>query len=432
MSDVTIPYGFEPRDYQLPQYKAMDSGILRAVKCWHRRAGKDLCDWNYLIKRAFQTAGAYWYMFPSLKQGRKALWEGFTKDGKPYLSYIPKELIIGKPNNQEMLIKIHTMSGESSIIRVIDSLPDKSVGAGIKGVVFSEYSLMRPTVWQYIEPMLLENGGWAIFNGTPRGENHFYQMLKMAESNDRWFSQICTVDDTGIITPEQIQQLRDEGRDEEIIQQEYYCSFAGSIMGAYYVREMTYLEKNGMIGNVPYDPNYLVYTAWDIGIGDSTAIWFYQKVDGKVHFIDHEEHTGLGLPKYVEMLQSKPYAYGKHYAPHDIAVRDGWAGSSVPTTRLQQAKKLGINFTVAPKLSIADGINAVRALLNNCKFDKNNVDYGLQCLKQYRKDYNEAKHIFSDKPCHDWTSHTADAMRVAAITMEDNKKKFDYRAFYGG
>lgn len=428
---LTLPYNFTPRDYQLDQYDALDSGILRVVKCWHRRAGKDLTDWNYLIKRAVQDAGAYWYVLPTLKQGRKAIWEGYTKDGQRYLSFIPDQLVVGKPNNQEMMIKIHSMGGNESIIRIVDALPDKNVGAGVKGVVFSEYSLMRPSIWQYIEPMLMENGGWAIFNGTPRGENHFYEMLKMAENNPRWFAQIVTIDQTGIITEEQINHLREEGRPEEIIQQEYYCSFEGSISGAYYAREMAQAKKDGRITSVHYDPNYLVNTAWDIGIGDSTAIWFYQEVDGMYHIIDYEEHSGYGLPKYAEILAQKGYSYGLHIAPHDGKIRDSWATSFKPETRLAEAKKLGINFTIAPDVGVDDGINAARMLIPKCKFDMNKCSDGIYCLKQYRREFDEGRNVFKLKPVHDDTSHGADAFRYLALGHKKTQRKtVDYHALY--
>jgi hypothetical protein len=427
MVDITLPYNFSPREYQLPQYEAMDKGILRVAKCWHRRAGKDLCDWNYMIKRAAAEPGAYWYMFPSLRQGKKALWEGFTKTGIRYLSYIPAPLI-NKINNHEMVITL--MNG--SIIRIVDGQPDKNVGAGPKGIVFSEYSLMRPSVWQYIEPMLLENGGWAIFNGTPRGENHFHQLVKMAKNNPRWFHQICTIEDTGIISLEQIEQLREEGRPEELIQQEYYCSFAGSILGAYYSKPMAELSRSGKIKSITYDSNYLVYTAWDIGIGDATAIWFFQEINEEIRLIDYEEHSGWGLPKYAELLTQKPYNYGLHIAPHDIKTRDGWGSSYKPETRLEQAKKLGITFTVVPKYSIEDGINAVRTTLPRCVFNIDNCKDGIEALKQYRCEFDEKQHIFKKSPLHDWTSHGSDAFRYLATGFRGSKKKkVDYYSLYG-
>jgi len=421
-TEITIPYNFKPRDYQIAQYKAMDNGIKRAIKCWHRRAGKDLCDWNYLIKRAVEDKpGAYWYIFPTLKQGRKALWEGFTKDGMPYLGFIPDQLR-KRVNNQEMIIEL--VNG--AVIRVVDAIPDKSVGAGVRGAVFSEYSLMRPSMLEYVEPMLLENNGWAIFNGTPRGENHFYKLLMMAKANPAWFAQVCTIEDTGVVTLEQIDALRLEGRPEELIQQEYYCSFNGSILGAYYAKEMADIGRSGRIKTLEYDASYLVNTAWDIGIGDSTAVWFYQVCNNQVRIIDYFEQSGWGLPKWAEYLKGKPYSYGAHYAPHDMEAREFGTGQS----RIDQAKKLGITFKVCPKLRVEDGISAVRNLLPRCIFSVDRCKEGIDALKQYRAEWDEEKHILSAKPLHDWSSHGADAFRYLALTLTDDRPKFNYSQLY--
>lgn len=409
---ITLPYNWTPRDYQLPYLRKIDTGgIKRAIHVWHRRAGKDLTDFNFTIKKAYQHKGVYWHIFPTYNQGRKAIWEGMTSSGVSYLSYIPQELIVSI-NKQEM--SVHFDNG--SIWRIVGADNINSiVGAGPRGVVISEASLQSPKVWEYVEPMLLENGGWAIFNGTPRGENHFYDLVEMAKGNNNWYVDIKTINDTKVVTPEQIEELRRQGRPEEIIQQEYYCSFAGSIHGAYYADQLLRAERELRICSVPVEDGLLTYTAWDLGINDSTAIWFYQVVGKEIRFIDYYEASGEGLAHYVALLAQKGYHYGAHYAPHDIEVRELGTGKS----RLEAAKKLGIDFKIAPKLSVMDGINAVRGLLSRCWFDKIKCKQGIQALKQYKKDWDDKGQRFSDHPLHDWASNGADAFRYACVSFQE-------------
>ena len=410
--EIRLPYNWEPRQYQLPYLRKIDTGgIKRAIHVWHRRGGKDLTDFNFTIKKAYQEKGVYWHIFPTYNQGRKAIWEGMTSKGVSYLSYIPKE-IIKSINKQEM--SVHLDNG--SIWRIVGADNINSiVGAGPRGVVISEASLQSPLVWEYIEPMLLENGGWALFNGTPRGENHFYDLVEMAKTNPNWYVDIKTIDDTNVVTNEQIEELRRQGRPEEIIQQEYYCSFAGSIHGAYYADLLRKADREGRICPVPYDGSALVHTAWDLGINDTTAIWFYQTVGKEIRFIDFYEASGHGLAHYAAKLQQLGYDYGTHTAPHDIVIRELGSGKS----RLEMAASLGIKFEVAPKLAVIDGINAGRGLLSRCWFDKDKCKLGIQALKQYRKEWDERKQTFKDNPLHDWASNAADSFRYACISFTE-------------
>jgi hypothetical protein len=251
------------------------------IKVWHRRCGKDLDDFAFIVDQMLDRVGNYWHIFPLYTQGRKAVWEGFTSSGKRYIDHVPKELIKSMDKNQ---MTFELVNG--SIFRIVGAdNPDSMVGAGPVGAVFSEYSLIRPSVWGLMEPMLLENGGWARFNMTPRGENHAYEMLQaalkdIAERGDKspWFVSILTIRDTGIITEEQIEDLRRNGRSEELIQQEYYCSFAGALEGAYYSRQMAKAAQEGRITSVPHDPSKQVFTFWDLGMNDPTCIWFVQDI----------------------------------------------------------------------------------------------------------------------------------------------------------
>lgn len=411
--EVTVPHDFTPREYQLDYLRQLYKH-KRAIHVWHRRGGKDLTDFIYTITQAFNRIGNYWHIFPEYKQARKAIWEAKTKDGRSYLSFIPKEAI-KRLNNQEMTIEF--ING--SIWQLIggDNV-DSIVGSGPVGVVFSEWSLQRPSTWLYIEPMLLENGGWAIFNFTPRGENHAYELYTMAENNPKWLTSLLTIDDTGVVSKEQIEELRVEGRPEEIIQQEYYCSFEGSIHGAYYADVIKKAKEQGRITSVPYDGNLDVDTWWDIGVSDSTAIWFTQTLGREIRFIDYLEDNGHGLPYYYDLLNKREYIYGKHHFPHDAGSRSFATGKSTEDI----ARELGMRFDIGEKTgSVINDINAARGIFSRCWFDAERCKAGIEALKQYRKEYDEKKSCFKPNPLHDWTSHCADAFRYFAVGYKDKR-----------
>ena len=263
--------------------------------------------------------GAYYYFYPTYAQGKKALWEGIGKDGFRYINHFPEVLLDGKPNDTEM--KIRYKNGSLFQIIGTDDI-DKVLGTNPRGCVFSEYSLQSPKAWEYIRPILAENKGWAIFNYTPRGKNHGFDLYEMAIKNPSWFVSKLTVDDTHVLTLEDIDEERKAGMTEDMIQQEFYCSFVAAIIGSYYWKEYDEAEKAGRFGNVPYDPNGSVHTVWDLGIADSMAIGFYQIIGQEVHKIDYYENTGEGFPHYAKILQEKGYVYGKHFAPQDIKARE--------------------------------------------------------------------------------------------------------------
>ena len=363
----------------------------------------------------FERIGAYYYFFPTYKQGRKILWEGADREGLRFLAHIPSQLI-EKQNDQEMLIEM--ING--SILRVIgtDDI-DSIVGTNPIGCVFSEYSLQNPRAWDFIRPILAENGGWAVFNYTPRGNNHGKQLYELAiKDPDHWFSQKLTVDDTQAIDKTVLQQEKSEmairtGND-ALYMQEYYCSFDVPIEGAYYGTQMLEAEKEKRITTVPYDPMAKVHTVWDLGVGDSTAIWFYQTIGREIHCIDYLETSGEGLDYYVKALQEKNYIYGNHYAPHDIQVRELSSGKS----RLEIAEGLGIKFEIAPNLGVDDGIMATRMLLPRVWFDRNKCERGLNALNSYHKEWDDDNKTWKNKPNHDWSSHGSDAFRYLAVSYQ--------------
>lgn len=411
---ITIPYKYVPRPYQLPILKAMDSGKKRAVQVWHRKSGKEKTDWNLTIKKAQERVGNYWYIFPKLTQARKVVWEGIDQDGVSFLDHIPYEILNGEPNSTTMLVRFK----KGSTIQLIGSDTfDTSIGGNPIGSVFSEYSITDPNVWSYLRPILANNGGWAVFNGTPRGENHFYDLYKLALADpENWFCELLTVDDTGALSQETLDQERKEimmlhGND-AFFQQEYYCNFKVPLAGAYYADQVTQAYAENRVTRVPYEDRAMVDTWWDLGWDDYMSVWFTQTIGSELRVIDYVQETGKGLPQFAKILQEKNYVYGRHTAPHDIEVHE--LGTSV--TRRETARNLGIKFEVAPKLEIIEGIFAARSLFRKCYFDEEKCRVGLNALKSYHKQYDEKKKIYSDHPLHDWSSHAADAFRTLAVS----------------
>ncbi len=409
---LSLPHNYKCRPYQLAFWEAMKSGKKRAVLVWHRRAGKEKTCWNFLIARAVQKVGIYYYFFPHFSQGRKILWDGVDKDGFKLLGHVPEELIEGHPNSSEMKMRLKN----GSLIQVIGTNNiDSIVGTNPIGCVFTEYALQDPEAWQLIRPILVENGGWAIFNFTPRGANHGKDLYDMAKANPEWFCQLLTVKDTGVVSEEDIQKERDSGMSEDFIQQEFYCSFTLGVEGSYYAKYMQEARDEDRIGNVPWNKQQRVHTAWDLGYGDSCAICFYQLCGNEIHIIDYVEEHGEGLPYYAGVLKKKDYIYGDHYAPHDI---ESHAFSSGLSAR-EVGSSLGIRFITLPtlKLRLEDGIEALRGIFPRVWIDSKKCSQLIKCLENYRKEFDLKMETYKERPRHDKYSHGADAMRYLAISV---------------
>lgn len=418
MATISLPYNFTPRTYQVPLWKYMEGNEegKRAVAVWHRRAGKDLTAMNITAPKMFERPGTYWHMLPTYKQGRNIVWNGATRDGRSFLSHFPDDLVDGK-NATEMRVTFKN----GAIWQVVGTDNVNSlVGTNPFGVVFSEYSLHDPAAWDYIRPILAENGGWALFIYTARGKNHGYKLLEMAKRNEKWFHQVLRAgngpdrtkrpDGTPVISDAIIDDERKSGMSEEMIEQEFYCSFEAPMVGAYYATQMRLLDKQKRIGKVPWEPKLLVDTAWDLGVDDSTSIWFIQRYGMEHRAIDYYENSGEGLAHYVKILKEKNYAYGKHYAPHDIEVREFSSGKS----RVETGRSLGIKFITVQRHEVEDGIEAVRNLLPSFWMDDTLCQRGIDGLREYRKEWDEDKKVFRGSPLHNWASHPADAFRTYA------------------
>ncbi|MBU2051563.1 MAG: hypothetical protein KKH61_21645 [Gammaproteobacteria bacterium] len=414
MVETFLPYNFEPRSYQLPFLKAMDSGYRFACLKWARRHGKDKTAFCYLIRRMFDEVGNYAYIFPTASLARKAAWQNIDANGFKLLDHIPKELVKRKLD-QQMFIELTN----GSTLTFFGSDKQISVGTNFKGIVFSEFALQNPEAYYYLRPVILENNGFIILASTPRGKNAFYDLWQMAKNNPNWFAQEVTWKDGGIFTEEDIEEERKNGMSEEMINSEYNTEFSG-LEGSYYIRSLDKMRLNGQIGNVPFDPSARVNTAWDLGYRDSTAICFFQICGNELHFIDYLEAEGEALTYYINRVEQKArennWILGNHYAPHDISVHELSSGIS----RKALAASLGINFTIVPSLKqkVIEGIEMVRGLFPRIWIDENKCERMIKALENYRKDYDEKRQIFSDRPVHDWSEHGSSAFRYACMGVK--------------
>jgi len=441
--DITLD-AYQPRDYQLPIIEAIENkGYRRVLAIMPRRAGKDITAFNIAIRYMLRNVCVVYYIFPTYAQGKKILWDSLNNDGMKILDYIPSELIESK-NGQEMKIKL--VNG--SLFQVVGSdNVDSLVGTNPKLCIFSEYALQDPRAFQYIRPILAGNEGLALFVSTPRGHNHLFDLYNIASNSPDWFCYKLTLDDTKHIPLEEIQRDRDEGlMSEDLIQQEYYCSFSLGVEGSFYTKYIDKMRISNQIGNVPWLSNVLVNTAWDIGVRDSTCIIFYQIQGQSVRIIDCYENNKEGLEHYKTILDSKPYSYGKHFAPHDIAVTEWGSGLS----RLEKARQLGISFemrrdkqgraiSALPDVSIMDGIEAVRSLFSRLWIDEVKCSKLIKALENYRQEYDAKKKIYGSAPLHNWSSHYSDATRYLALSLpktrdgmsKDELDSMYLRAVYG-
>jgi len=404
---------FVPREYQKCLFDAIiNCGFKKVMAVWPRRSGKDMCAWNICIQELLRTVQTIYYVFPTYSSGRRILWDAINNDGFRILDYLPKELIESK-NEQLMRIKLKN----GSVFQVIgsDNYDNALVGTNPKGVVFSEFAISNPLAYSFVRPILSANGGWALIVSTPRGKNFMWEMYNTAlENPNSWYVSKLTVDDTGHIPLEEIEQERREGSMSEDLQlQEYWTSFDMGIEGAYYTKYLDRLRLNGQISHVPWEPGLPVHTSWDIGCRDMTSIIFFQIAGQVIRVIDCYEKNKEGIEHYVNVLKSKEYTYGKHIGPHDIRNMDFSTG----ITRWEKARQLGITFTVADKIGIMDGIEAVRSKLPSMWFDANNCASLIKALENYRQEYDPKRKVYKEKPLHDVFSNFADSMRYLCVSL---------------
>lgn len=397
---IVIPYA--PRRLQLEVH-----GNLKrfSVLACHRRFGKTVLAVNELLASAVKdmavkTNGRYAYIAPLYKQAKQAAWDYLKQYTEPFE---------GRRVNESEL-RVDLPFGARISLYGADN-PDSLRGIYLDGVVLDEYAQMSPRLWgEVIRPALADRKGWAMFIGTPQGHNQFWDIYEAARNDPDWYSALFKASETGIVAAEELEAARKAMTPEEY-EQEFECSFIAAVRGAYYGKLLAEIDEKGQIGNVPYEKNIPVETWWDLGIGDSTSIWFVQRSGREVRVIDYHEATGEGLPYYVKVLEDKGYIYSRHIAPFDIENRELGTG----VTRKETASNLGVTFEVAPRVKIEDGIEAARSIIPRCWFDAEKTKRGLEALRLYRSDYDDRMQRFRSRPLHDWTSHAADAFRYGAV-----------------
>ncbi len=429
---IDLPHHFELRGYQHALHEYMvsptDAGKRlkdrrvgkRAVIVWHRRTGKDkTCFAQEIVPGMFERVGVYHYYFPTATDGRKILWNGIDKAGFPLINHFPRELIESK-RDTDMVIK----AKNGSMFQIIGSDRVESVGTNPVGCVFSEFSKQNPRWWDLVRPILAENEGWAIFNWTPRGKNHAYRMDKMARNNPKWFFEKLTVSNTNAISMEAIQDDRDSGMSEAMIQQEYYCSYDLSVEGAYYSDVLGKMMDNGQIGVVNHNPYSQVYAILDFGY--TSALWFVQEVGVNPHIIRYYEECGRSIEGWAELLleykEKYNYNFAKVIVPCDMdsnATRIITGDSALETLRA-----LGLTVEALEKeVSVQEGIVRTQKFLHRCYIDGGNCEQGLVRLESYHEKLNKAMStemnpVFTGVPEKDGNDHGADGMRYVSKAFE--------------
>jgi hypothetical protein len=450
MVEITLPHNWSPRPYQLPAFLYLDRGGLHAELIWHRRAGKDDVCLHTTARAAHKRIGNYWHMLPLANQSRKAIWDAVNvHTGKRRIDEaFPVELRASTRDN-DMLIKFKN----GSTWQVIGSDNFQSaIGSSPAGIVYSEWAQSNPAARSYLRPILAENKGWQICISTPRGKNHAYRTFNSAKKDKDAFAQLLNATHTGVFTPAQLERekaamIAEHGEDvgSALYEQEYMCSWDAAVMGAYYGAEFAKIDREGRICAVPHDPEYPVFTAWDIGYDDDTFIWFYQIVGGELHIIesycnsmkdpDHYASQISGYDVHLDLFSEevrcrvgepidglehrRAYRYEKHWLPHDARAKTLAAKGKSIVQQLAAAfgwKMLGI----VPHLSEVDGIQAARQTLKRAYFDTS-VD--TEGLRQFRREWDQDKEMFSDKPVQNWTNHPADAWRYLSLVWRNEVAK---------
>ena len=343
------------------------------------------------------------YIAPLYKQAKDVAWTYLKEAVAPLMA-------AGLAEANESELRIDFWNGGRVRLYGADN-PDPLRGIYLDGVILDEYADMNPRTWgEVVRPALSDRKGWAVFIGTPKGRNAFFDVYDGAVKDPKWFDMMLRASETSLIDDEELGLARKDMTPGQYAQ-EYECSFEAAIAGAYFGKEIADAERDRRICDVPYDPELEVHTVWDLGIGDSTAIWFWQAAGNEIRVIDFYENSGFSLGHYAKVLESKPYKYKFDWVPHDAKVRELGTGR----TRIETLQGLGRKPRLIPAHKIDDGINAARVLLPRMYFDEVKCRDGIEALRQYRADFDEKNNVFRDRPLHDWTSHAADAFRYLAM-----------------
>jgi len=413
VEEIEIPY--RPREWFLPLHENQKRWIVIVA---HRRSGKTTAVLNHLQRDCINTPNSlFGFIAPTYKQAKAIGWDMIKHYSNviPGIEYNEVELTVKYPNGS----KLRFFGADS---------PDSLRGLGFWGVVFDEYSQQPSNIFsEIIRPALADHNGYAVWIGTPKGKNEFYNMFEWAKKDQNSLAILLTIDDTKILFAEELADARKVMTIDEF-NQEFYCSFEAAVQGAIYMRELGEAKLQKRIGIVPHDRILKVHTVWDLGKGANMAIGFFQRSFNQVRLIDvWNGAENEALPQAIVVIQRKNYVYGKHFAPHDIKATDLSTGK----TRKETARLLGINFDEVPDIGIENGINAAKLFWSHLWIDAVRCTPFLDAISQYRREWDENRGMWKDKPYHDFSSHYADMLRYAAI-VEDrmiNDNEMNYSTY---
>jgi len=383
-----------------------------AVIVAHRRCGKTVACINDLIVKALlenKPHAQYAYIAPYYSQAKSVAWRYLERFSEPVMT---------KSNQSELWVEL--VNGARIRLFGADN-PDALRGNFLDGVVLDEMADMKPSLWgEIIRPLLADRLGWATFIGTPKGHNAFYDIYNEATKKPNWYVKVLRADQTLLLPQSELDDAK-ATMSENQYEQEFLCSFEAAILGAFYGQEMRRITDLDRITTVDYDPMFPCHTAWDLGFNDSTSIWWFQVVYGEIRVLDHHSSNGQAIPFYTMLLDQKEdefgYKYGYHYLPHDARAKTLASGGKSIIEQI--SAKIDIKqLKIVPNLSLQDGIQATRLALTRAWFD-NRCEEGIECLRQYQREWDDDKKIFRDRPKHDWTSHSADAFRYLSIVWKD-------------
>jgi hypothetical protein len=403
MAEV-IEIAYKPREQQLAIHDLMDEKRFGVVVA-HRRMGKTVSAINHLIKDALlnqKEAPRYAYIAPTYGQAKRVAWDYLVKYAEP---------LGGTSNISELRVDFW---GRRIQLFGSDN-PETLRGQYFDGVILDEIGDQNPKIWtDIVRPALADRKGWCLFIGTPKGHNHFKELRDRAEKEEGWGLLEFKASETGVVDDTELKAAKSE-MGEDKYRQEFECSFDAAVEGSYYGQILNELEDKKHMQEIPREELSRTFTAWDLGMGDSTSIWVAQLVGTEVRLIDYYENHGVGLDHYVKWIKDNDYLKAEHILPHDVRVRELGTGKS----RMEMLEEAGLEVKIAPRMGLDDGIQAVRRLLPRCWFNVPKVQTGLNCLRNYRRDYDEKRKIFYERPLHDWSSHGSDSFRYLALGLDE-------------
>lgn len=387
-----------------PAFVPMHNRYQRwAMLVCHRRSGKSFSLIHDLLLAALDSKlvrPQYAFVAPTYAQAKKVAWEYLKDAARPFLK--------GTPNETELRVDL---VNNSRIFLAGSDNADTLRGLYLDGVVLDEFAMQSPSVWtQILRPALADRKGWAIISGTPMGKNHFFDLWNQARKNPEWFTLFLSAEASGIIPPEELDQLRREMPEDEFAQ-EMLCDFTATSKGAILFREIEAAQNEGrLIDRDIYDPRGEVYAAADIGFRDTAAFWLGQKKSGDIRMIHHTEASGMDASDWVEQLKRGPYPIDEIWLPHDAKART----FTTRNTAQEVFIRSGFRVRMVQRTSILDRVNAARVLARSCKFSTVNCAAGLQALRDWTYEWDDKTKIYSRTPLHNAASHSSDAFSYFA------------------